>query len=835
MRQVPSKSVSGLQLRGRKRRFWASFGRAIMFFTVILLQLYNVYAASVSVTNTSTSVLEGATLYYVGSPSVLLVVADVNKEELNVLIDGTVVKTITSDGNYTLSVPASPFNLRVESNAGGTLLDQNYTPVKLSVSDIIVSVLTTEPSEQEPVRLKVTVTNDATPDTAELKVSVYDGNTVIKTETYTLELPADGSITKYFSFLPEHAGIYTVKAAVTEKGLTLAEQSTDVRVSVSRPDVTLDVSPTEVTLPADVVATVNIQNGPVEREYTVSLSVFGPDGSQVYSKTKTVTVSANGSRSVIFSVHLGEEYPAGPYTFLARVSFEAGGQMYSTDVQRSITAASDVPSLALSVRAPERVQVDGTFRFIAEFRHQSTKTYTYSFQCRVYDPDSIPVMSVPSVPAEVSLQPREVTSLDYQFTVPSDWKEGTYTLSCRAWIRGGEWTDEKQFAVEIPADFVTFFVRAYMKEGKVHASACYSTEALKPLDASLFFRYRTGEGVVYAEGPIRVKLGNSVECTESSWKPPEFIDPREISVEASLRWSGGEISRTADLGAARADITLQCDRDVVTPEDPRITCTLYANTQGTALFGVVPKGVDVPPVYDEGVKQILRAVQEVNVDRTAVVTLGLSGVKIQEAKVVAVFRDSEGLVTVSEYPIEIVPVAAEITSVKTFTDDYYQNDSQKPVVGEKDEFYQDVTVCSRSAEPITVKVVVDTPNDLVATALSNSATIELAPKQCVTKTFVFRTGRYVPAAPINITYSLYLLKGDRTYLLKSKTYDGPASARYYEVQDMKPIRVKKELVLLAILGIVVVIGLVYWWTRRKRKVEEVTAYEPQVQDQNAPR
>lgn len=834
MRRTSSKPVSGPQLRGGKRRFWASFWRAVMIFTAVLLQLYNVYAASVSVAGTPSSVLEGTALYYVGSPSVLLVVTDVNGE-LNVLINGAAVKTVTSDGNYTLPVPEAPFNLRVESNVDGTLLDQNYTPVKLSVSDVTVSVLTAEPFEQEPVRLKVTVTNDATPDAAELRVSVYDGNTVVKTETYTLELPADGSIAKYFSFLPEHAGVYTVRAAVTEKGLVLAEQSADVRVSVSRPDVTLDVSPTELTLPAGAVATVNIRNGPVEREYKVSLSVFGPDGSQVYSKTKTVTVSANGSRSVVFPVHLGEEYPAGPYTFLARVSFRAGGQTYSTDVQRSVTAASDVPSLALSVRAPERVQVDETFRFIAEFRHQSTKTYTYSFQCRVYDPDGIPAMSVPSVPADVSLQPREVASLDYQFTVPSDWKEGTYTLSCRAWTRGGEWADEKQFAVEIPAGFVTFFVRAYMKEGKVHASACYSTEALKPLDARLFFRYKTGEGVVYADGPIGVKLGNSVECTHSSWKPPEFIDPREISVEASLRWSGGEISRSADLGAARADVTLQCDRGVVTPEDPRITCTLYTNARGPALIGVVPRGVDVPPVYGEGVKRILRAAEEVNVDRTAVVTIGLSGVKIQQAKVVAVFMDGEGLVTVSEYPIEIVPVAAEITSVKTFTHDYYQNDRQKPVVGEKEEFYQDVTVCSRSAEPITVKVVADTPNDLVATALSNSATVELAPKQCVTKTFVFRTGRYVPAAPIHITYSLYLLEGEEQYLLKSRTYDGPASARYYEVQDMRPITVKKELVLTAVLGTVAVVGLVYWWTRRKRKVEEVTAYGPQVQDKDAPR
>ena len=829
MIRMNAESVSGLQHGPRKALFSARFVRAILFFVAVLLPLYNSYAASFSVVSTPNSQVIGETIYYTTAPSLILVASDVNGD-YNVLINGSVVKTIASDGNYTLAAPTSPFELGVERD-GNIAYDANFTPVKLSISDVSVVLQTQQPEEESPVRFKVTLTNDGTADSLQLVVRVRDGHSTVLDQTYSLDLPANESITKYLSFTPPHAGTYTITADVLENGLQLAEQVQQVIVSVSRPDVSLDVSPTEVTLPADVLATVNIQNGPVERNYTVSLSVYGPDGSQVFTRTKSAQVSANGSRTVVFPVSLGPDFPPGPYSIMAHVTFSAGSQSYAVDAQRTVTAASDVPSMTLSIRVPEKVQVDQTFRFIAEFHHQSTRTYTYRFQCYVYDPDGVPLLSVPSVPAEVTLQPKEITAMKYEYTVPSGWQEGQYSISCRAWRQGGEWTDEKQFTVEIPPDYVTFFVRAYLQDGKVHASACYSTEAMKPLDATIMFKYRTDDGVLFADGPIRVKLGNSVECVSSSWAPPQFVDPRKVSVSAVLRYSGGEIEKTSTLGAERSDVVLQCDRNVVTPEDPKITCTLYANDSGVAVFGAVPSQVSVPPVLD-GAKQVLSAEKEVNVNRTAVVTLSLAGVRFQNAKIVTVYRDSEGFVTVKDFPVQVVPVAAVITSVQTFTKDYYRDDQQKPVVGQKEDFYQDVTVCSRSAEPITVKVVADTPNDLVATALTNTVTLELAPKQCVTKTFVFRTGRYVPSAPIGITYSVYLEKSDREFLLSSKTYRGPASSDYYAMQNARPTVVSGRLVVLAVAGIILAIGLAYWITRGRRKVKEVTAYEPSVQGED---
>jgi len=794
--------------------------------------LYNAYAVSVTLTSTQTSSLTDGALYYVGSPFVLLSVSDLNGE-LNVLVNDSLVKTVTADGNYLLGVPSNPFELQVVG-ASSTLLDQNITPVRLSLASLAIVPLTSQPSEDEPVRMRLTLTNDNTEDSLDVSVEVSDGNTTVYTDSYEVELPAGQSITKYFSFVPQHAGTYTVRVTAEEHGLTVAQQTSTVQVSVARPDVSLSVSPTELTLPSDVVATVNIQNGPVDRHYTVALSVYGPDGSQVYTKQQSVDVAAGGTRSIVFSVSLGADYPPGPYTFLAHVSFTVDGQTYSTDAQRVITAASDVPSLALSIRTPDSVAVDKVFRFVANFRHQSTKTYTYHFQCRVYGPDGIPLLVVPSVPADITLQPKEVTSTEYQFTVPSDWQSGTYSISCRAWTQGGEWTDEKQFKVQIPSDFVTFFIRAYMKDGKVHASACYSTEALKPLQGTVVFKYYGKQGVLSLDGPMRVTMSNRVQCVDSSWAPPAFVDPRSIKVSATLQWSGGDISQTADLGSAREDVHLQCDRNTITPEDPKVTCTLYTESQGNAMVGLAPAGVDVPPVYDGGVMKILSAAREVNVDRTAVFTLPVSGVRFQSAQVVAVYRDSEGFVSVATYPVEIVPVAAAITSVQTFANQYYNNDTQKPVVAENENFYQYITVCSRSSDPITIKMVASTPNDLVATALSNTVTVQLAPKQCVTKTFVFRAGRYLPTAPIGITYSLYLAKGGKTYLLGSKTYQGPAPSKYYAIQNSHPVNVRKELVGLVLIGVIAVLGFVYWITRKKRRVEEVTSYEPRVSDKDGP-
>jgi len=178
--------------------------------------------------------------------------------------------------------------LTIKSNKTGIVYNKTIDPVKLSISDLIISLVTPQPTEYNPVNAKITVINDVTSDdNILLYIIILDnkGNKV-KEFSYNFFLDSDSSITKFISFTPTGAGSYTIKAQAKEKDLLLKETERNVIVQIAKPEVILSLSKTETTLPDDVMVQVQIRNGPVPRDYDVYLYVYAPDGSLIQQEKK---------------------------------------------------------------------------------------------------------------------------------------------------------------------------------------------------------------------------------------------------------------------------------------------------------------------------------------------------------------------------------------------------------------------------------------------------------------------------------------------------------------------------------------------------------------------
>jgi hypothetical protein len=89
----------------------------------------------------------------------------------------------------------------------------------------------------------------------------------------------------------------------------------------------------------------------------------------------------------------------------------------------------------------------------------------------------------------------------------------------------------------------------------------------------------------------------------------------------------------------------------------------------------------------------------------------------------------------------------------------------------------------------------------------------------------FKAGKYLPTERIKITYSLYLVKDGKEYLLKTKTFEGPAPETYWKLKEPRK-KLEKSQIIIIIIALMIVFLALFIYFSRKKKIEEVTYQAP---------
>jgi len=410
-------------------------------------------------------------------------------------------------------------------------------------------------------------------------------------------------------------------------------------------------------------------------------------------------------------------------------------------------------------------------------------------------------------------------TIKQEITIPSNWKSGDYYLECIFKNKGKTWEDKKEFVVKTPQDYYNLFIIPKLNENnEITTKVCFSTKAIEELPASLSVNYYYKGNIINVFGPVEVKLKNKVQCLENKYKIPNFVDKRELTIEASLILDNNlELKKGTTINKP-LKISLECDKKLTTPLDNRITCSLITNEEGQAIVGLANREAIINPIFDEKLKEAFFNSKIINVSKIATFQLK-TNIPYKKAKVIAIFKDKEGFVYTSEFNLTIIPKVAEIKTAQTFSDLKYNN---KPVVEKNLIFSQDVVICSKSNENVKIKVEAEPDNEMAIIPLDNVKRLELAPKQCLTTSFLFKGGKYLTAKQYNINYNIYLEEGNQSYLISSKSIKAIATKEYY--QQKEPKKEVNLWPLVIIILVLIIIGVIlYIILRKKRKVVEINA------------
>lgn len=799
-----------------------------------------VSAVSVTLLDSEFSKVEGDKIYYSQDPKLNVSFSGV-AGNLTIKLDNVAKHIANSDGYFLLELPENKeFNLEVLEDSS-SVFNSDYLTQKIKISDISTILISNNLITKEAIKYKVIINNDETAkDLVKLVSKVYDpDNNLVSEKIEEFGISSNSNLAKTFSFTPESAGLYLVKNSLYIKDFLITENEKSLDIQVTKPDVTLALARSEISIPSDVVATASIRNPKVTRDYKLLLKIFNPSGDVIDEINKEVSLTSEAIRSVLFQTSFSEELEAGEYIFLLQTEFKEGGETYTQEEQKTLTVITPSANVLVTLNTPETIEVSKDYSFILGLNHLSTKQFRYTYQCYFYDENNFLSYVYPQNPNTITLGNQEQKDFKLSFKVPSDFKTGRYTQECKVIYGNDVFIGTSQFLVKQPNNYLNLRASSDYVEGEAIVTVGYSTKSIKELNGyvNIFLldeKDKLIDSNLNNEVLVKGKLGEF----KAKFKIPSYIAPQDVKVQVELDALDETLTETTNLIELKDSLELYCSSDFVTPQSNLVSCSVagITSTKGKVYIGITKENVEIPRIFREQNKAIFLDPQEKKIYETNFnnvsgenettlselsFNLNFNTVKDSKAKIVAVFVDENGLSTSNEFLVDVIPKGATITQDKTFSESYYKDDRKKPLSVLNGDFQQDITIKSNSNGNIKVKIIPRASSDRLV-QIGESISIELAPNSAKTLTFLHKQTRIEPLDIVRVGYDVYLVSENKEYLIESKDIEAVAPNSYYVAEEPKSEYNAKGLMIFVI--ILVVLGVVIWLYFVFRKKNNLGSY-----------
>lgn len=788
------------------------------------------------------SKIDGSNLYYSQTPKLDIRFSDVI-HNLTIYVNNNEEYTTNADGNYMLEFPeGETYNLKVTHNST-IIYNKTLTPIQLKVLSLSTILISNTLQTQEQIKYKIITNND---DLAKSEIvlitKVYDpeGNE-IEEETEFFSISASSNIAKTFSFTPTEAGEHKIKTEVYYKNFLLETSEKTLDIQITKPDITLNLPRTEVSVPSDIVATATIHNTKTARDYDLLLKIYNPAGDIIDEQIKEVSVLAEAIRTQMFQLSLDEDSQAGEYILLLKTTFNEGGETYEQEEQRTLTIITPSANVLPTLKLPEKVEVSKDFNFILSFNHLSSKQFTYSYQCFFYDDNNFLSYTYPQTRGRITLGNQEQKDLKLNFRVPSDFKTGKYKVECKTIYGNDIFLATGETQITQPDNYLNLRATSDYDNGQGIITIGYSTKSIKELLGFVnIFILDKEDKLLDSDLNNEVTINGKLTEFKTSFFLPQDIPPQDIKVLVELVSLDTTLTETMPLIHSKDSLELYCSSDFVTPQNSAISCSVAGiNSQkGKVYIGIAKEDTIIPRIFRNSNKAILLNVQERELTQTIYnnqtnqsetiqselsFNLDFSNIKDQNAKIVAVFVDENDVTTSQSHLVTVIPKGASITKTKTFSQNYYAGDRSKPLSQSNQEFQQDITIKSNSNSIIKIKVVpIASSEELMMTG--ESRTLELAPNSAKTLSFIHKQTRNEPLDVIKVSYDVYLIdEVGKEYLIETKEIEGVAPATYYKSQE-PTTQLNAKPIIIIIVGLIIIIffiWLVMFLGRRKNRMSEI--------------